>query len=72
VEDGDEVICDWYDITEAPADDGTTDADTGGVTALPVTGAGPLDPSGMGGAVLLGALGLVAATCAIRVRRQGV
>jgi hypothetical protein len=63
VENGDDVICDWYDITEEPAEDGTTG---GGVTTLPVTGAGPRDAAGAAGAGFLAVLGLVASTCAMR------
>jgi hypothetical protein len=38
VADGDDVVCDWYNITEADEDEG----DDGGSTSLPATGSGPI------------------------------
>jgi hypothetical protein len=58
IEDGDNIFCDWYNITEAPADSGGTTATstptttTTTTTTLPSTGAGPTGGSN-GSALLL-------------------
>jgi hypothetical protein len=71
VEVGDEIVCDWYNITEAPAggtDGGTTGGGTtssgGSVTALPATGVGtgtsgaPMAAFALVGGLLLLGLGM--------------
>jgi hypothetical protein len=70
---GDDIVCDWYNITEADDDDDddadpTPTATSGGGTTLPDTGTGP-DASGTPGAelALIGLLG--AGLCLIGMRR---
>jgi hypothetical protein len=63
VEVGDEIVCDWYNITEA--EDGGDDGDsgTGGTTTLPTTGTG----SGSTDQQLILLLGMVAGIGALGI-----
>ena len=74
IEDGDQVVCDWYDITEAE-DTGDDDGGTGGTTSLPKTGSGIVSGERGGETFLLvaflGALAIVSGfVCSNRGRRS--
>jgi hypothetical protein len=78
VQDGDQVVCDWYDITEGTDTGDTGDAgDTGGstgstgATTLPQTGVGA-NAAGSDGTtgLLLGILGVLAAGGAAMLARR--
>jgi hypothetical protein len=70
VEVDDEIVCDWYNITEAPAG-GTTGGTTSGggtVTTLPATGSG-LDAADRHLVLILGmAAGVIGLSVALRKR----
>ncbi|HEY7035073.1 MAG TPA: hypothetical protein VH482_27280 [Thermomicrobiales bacterium] len=66
IEDGDQVVCDWYDIVEGADTTGDTGEDVGGTTTLPQTGqgSGAAEPQG-NTPLLVGLLGVVATIGAV-------
>jgi hypothetical protein len=72
VEDGDNIYCDWYNITPAPEESGNeTGGTTGGTTTLPSTGTGPTGgPDDTLLLLTLGLTGLVLGGAAVARRRR--